>query len=147
MTCPYKTLGLTPGADAEAVRSAYRKIVMQHHPDRSADARSKEIFLNATAAYELLMDTEARAALSGPMVLWDGRQVDPWRMSPEEAKQELQRATRAKAQNEQRRRQVDARIKAKHWKENDPRIPGVYKPLDDQLALIERLVTILSALG
>lgn len=31
---PYITLGLVPGASAEAVRAAYRRLVKVHHPDR-----------------------------------------------------------------------------------------------------------------
>lgn len=56
----YQVLGLTPGSTATEIRSAYRKLVLQHHPDRSTDPKSKAIFLAATEAYEVLGDTDRR---------------------------------------------------------------------------------------
>lgn len=56
----YDTLGLKKTATAGEVKSAYRKVVLAHHPDRSKDPRSREIFLQATEAYEQLSDPEKR---------------------------------------------------------------------------------------
>lgn len=56
----YEDLGLKPGATKAEIRSAYRKLVLQHHPDRSSDPQSKTIFLRITEAYELLSDPQAR---------------------------------------------------------------------------------------
>lgn len=56
----YETLGLKKTATAGEVKSAYRKLVLQHHPDRSKDPRSRDIFLKATEAYELLSDPAKR---------------------------------------------------------------------------------------
>ena len=43
--CPWSVLGLAPGADAGAVKSAYRSLAKRYHPDRFAtaapDARAK----------------------------------------------------------------------------------------------------------
>lgn len=58
-TC-YEDLGLQPDATRQEIRSAYRKLVLKHHPDRSADPASKEIFLRVAHAYEVLADPEAR---------------------------------------------------------------------------------------
>ena len=30
---PYRVLGLTPGASANEIRSAYRRLAKQYHPD------------------------------------------------------------------------------------------------------------------
>jgi len=56
----YETLGLKRLATAAEVKSAYRKIALSHHPDRSKDPRSHSVFLSATAAYEVLSDPVAK---------------------------------------------------------------------------------------
>lgn len=61
MATHYETLGLKRGCTHEEVRSAYRKLVLEHHPDRSSDPKSAEIFMRATAAYEVLSDKVRRA--------------------------------------------------------------------------------------
>lgn len=58
----YEALGVGPRSMAAEIRSAYRKLVLLHHPDRSSDSESKAIFLAATEAYETLSDPERRAA-------------------------------------------------------------------------------------
>lgn len=56
----YETLGLKTGADGAAVRAAYRKLVLQHHPDRSKDPASAELLIKINAAYEVLGDAERK---------------------------------------------------------------------------------------
>jgi tetratricopeptide (TPR) repeat protein len=56
----YETLGLKRTASAAEIKSAYRKIVLAHHPDRSKDPRSRPIFLAATEAYTVLSDPEQK---------------------------------------------------------------------------------------
>lgn len=48
----YRRLGLEPGADEAAVRSAYRQRVKEVHPDRGGD---EETFKQVTEAYETLV--------------------------------------------------------------------------------------------
>lgn len=53
----YKALGLEPGADSDAVKQAYRKLVMQYHPDRyrgSDPEGAAKRFREVTQAYEAL---------------------------------------------------------------------------------------------
>jgi hypothetical protein len=50
----YRTLGLDPGADEEAVRSAYRERVKEVHPDRPAG--DEDEFKRVNRAYERLTD-------------------------------------------------------------------------------------------
>lgn len=57
----YERLGIKQNASPEEVRSAYRQLVLKHHPDHSKDPKSAEIFLLATEAYETLSDLERRA--------------------------------------------------------------------------------------
>lgn len=59
----YKILGVNKGADAKEIKSAYRKLAKQHHPDQNKDdAKSVEKFKEINAAYEVLSDTDKRAA-------------------------------------------------------------------------------------
>jgi DnaJ-domain-containing protein 1 len=46
-------LGLTPPVSIDAVRTAYRKLAMQHHPDRGGDAAT---FSRVTDAYHLALN-------------------------------------------------------------------------------------------
>lgn len=42
MSNPFEILGLTPTADAEDVRAAYRRLVKQCHPDKFPDAEQRK---------------------------------------------------------------------------------------------------------
>lgn len=56
----YSTLGLKPGADAESIRKAYRKLALQHHPDKSLDKeQGAGDFQRVTLAYEALSKSPA----------------------------------------------------------------------------------------
>lgn len=61
MTTHYETLGVRPDATAKEIRSAYRKIALAHHPDRSSSPHSKSVFIAATEAYDVLGDEFERA--------------------------------------------------------------------------------------
>jgi hypothetical protein len=50
----YRTLDLQPGADADAVRRAYREKVKEVHPD--TDSGSEEAFKQVNRAYETLTE-------------------------------------------------------------------------------------------
>ena len=59
----YEVLGVNRDADAEAIKKAYRKLAMKHHPDRNPDDKSaEEKFKEAKEAYEILTDGQKRAA-------------------------------------------------------------------------------------
>jgi curved DNA-binding protein CbpA len=62
---PYKTLGVPKDAEVSAIKSAYRKLVLQCHPDKVQDAELKAIkqdeFQKVQQAYELLSDEVKRA--------------------------------------------------------------------------------------
>ena len=59
----YDLLGVGRDADPEAIKKAYRKLAMQHHPDRNPDnAKAEEKFKEAKEAYEILCDADKRAA-------------------------------------------------------------------------------------
>src|SRR6202162_2384289 len=57
----YEVLGVSKEAGDEDVKRAYRKLAMQHHPDRNAgDSEAEEKFKEASEAYEVLRDPEKR---------------------------------------------------------------------------------------
>src|ERR1700742_4332169 len=59
----YETLGLQKGADQEALKKAYRKLAMQHHPDRNpGDKAAEQKFKELSEAYDVLKDDQKRAA-------------------------------------------------------------------------------------
>ena len=56
----YEVLGVKKGSSSDEIRSAYRRIVLEHHPDRSSNSGSPAIFIAATEAYEVLGDQDRR---------------------------------------------------------------------------------------
>ena len=51
----YEVLGSSRDADDKAIKSAYRKLAMQNHPDRNPDDEvAAERFREAAEAYEIL---------------------------------------------------------------------------------------------
>jgi molecular chaperone DnaJ len=58
----YEVLGLNRDASENDVKKAYRKLALQHHPDRNPGSKeAEEKFKEATEAYEVLKDPEKRA--------------------------------------------------------------------------------------
>lgn len=60
---PYETLGVSRSASAEEIKTSYRKLAMRYHPDRNpGDSAAEEQFKEISQAYDILIDTEKRAA-------------------------------------------------------------------------------------
>jgi molecular chaperone DnaJ len=58
----YEILGVNKSASADEIKKAYRKVAMQHHPDRNpGDKGAEEKFKEAAEAYEVLSDTDKKA--------------------------------------------------------------------------------------
>jgi curved DNA-binding protein len=58
----YKILGVDRNADADEIKSAYRKLALKHHPDRNpGDKSAEEKFKDINEAYQVLSDPEKRA--------------------------------------------------------------------------------------
>ena len=51
MNNPYKTLGVQENADDIQIKKAYKKLAMQHHPDKGGDAKK---FQEVSEAYDTI---------------------------------------------------------------------------------------------
>ncbi|WP_329957896.1 molecular chaperone DnaJ [Bartonella sp. A05] len=59
----YEILGVTRDCDDKKLKSAFRKLAMQYHPDRNAgDKEAERKFKEIGEAYEILKDPQKRAA-------------------------------------------------------------------------------------
>jgi molecular chaperone DnaJ len=59
----YEVLSVTRDCDEQALKGAYRKLAMAHHPDRNpGDKHAEEKFKEAAEAYGILSDPQKRAA-------------------------------------------------------------------------------------
>jgi len=59
----YEVLGIGRDADDQQVKSAYRKMALQYHPDRNpGDPEAEERFKECAEAYSVLSDGQKRAA-------------------------------------------------------------------------------------
>ena len=59
----YDVLGVEKGASEADIKKAYRKMAMEHHPDRNRhDPRSEARFKEVSEAYDVLKDGQKKAA-------------------------------------------------------------------------------------
>ncbi len=54
-------LGVSRGASEQEIKSAYRKLALQYHPDRNSEPGAEERFKECTEAYSVLADANKRA--------------------------------------------------------------------------------------
>lgn len=60
---PYDILGVSSGATEGDIKKVYRKLSLQYHPDKVAEADKKESeskFVDISKAYKVLTDEDAR---------------------------------------------------------------------------------------
>src|ERR1700738_5238424 len=58
----YEVLEVSKDADDETIKRAYRRLAMQHHPDRNeGDKEAEARFREAAEAYDVLRDPKKRA--------------------------------------------------------------------------------------
>lgn len=58
----YARLGVSENATTDEIKTAYRKLALQHHPDRNpGNMQAETRFREVTEAYEILRDPEQRS--------------------------------------------------------------------------------------
>src|SRR5687768_8908290 len=76
---PYATLGVARSASEKDIKSAYRKLAKELHPDRNADnPKAAERFSEVTRAYDLLSDKDKRARFDRGEIDIDGNPAMPF---------------------------------------------------------------------
>src|SRR4029079_3800137 len=61
----YDLLGVQRGADDAAIKAAYRRLAMEHHPDRKNGCKDSEARFKAiNEAYDVLKDLKGRPAFA-----------------------------------------------------------------------------------
>ena len=79
MADPYSTLGVARGASEKDIKSAYRKLAKELHPDRNKDKpNAAEKFSDVTRAYDLLSDKDKRARFDRGEIDADGNPASPF---------------------------------------------------------------------
>ena len=79
MADPYATLGVSRTASEQEIKSAYRKLAKELHPDRNKDnPKASERFSQATQAYDLLSDKDKRAQFDRGEIDADGNPANPF---------------------------------------------------------------------
>jgi len=79
MADPYSLLGVPRTADDAAIKSAYRKLAKELHPDRNKDnPKASERFSEVTQAYDLLSDKDKRAQFDRGEIDANGNPAHPF---------------------------------------------------------------------
>jgi DnaJ-class molecular chaperone len=79
MRDPYSTLGVARTASEQDIKSAYRKLAKELHPDRNRDnPKAAEKFSEATRAYDLLSDKAKRAQFDRGEIDAEGNPANPF---------------------------------------------------------------------
>jgi DnaJ-class molecular chaperone len=76
---PYATLGVARTASEKDIKSAYRKLAKELHPDRNSDnPKAAERFSEVTRAYDLLSDKDKRTRFDRGEIDADGNPAMPF---------------------------------------------------------------------
>lgn len=79
MADPYSTLGVARDATEKDIKSAYRKLAKELHPDRNKDKpNAAERFSDVTKAYDLLSDKDKRAQYDRGEIDAEGNPANPF---------------------------------------------------------------------
>lgn len=113
---PYQELGVSPQANAQQIKQAYRRLAKTHHPDAEGGDHDRIVRLNA--AYEILGDPQKRRQYDlGQSLGYDAVQ--------QEKRQD--RTARAQQAHQDQRGEVETEQQILAW------IKEIYTPVDRQV--------------
>jgi len=76
---PYIILGISLSASDSEIRSAFRALAKQYHPDRNpGDLEAEEKFKEISRAFDILGDTERRRKYDRGDIDAEGKPADPF---------------------------------------------------------------------
>jgi DnaJ-class molecular chaperone len=79
MADPYSVLGVSKGADEKAIKSAYRKLAKELHPDKNTgNPNAADKFSEVTRAYDMLSDPQKRGQYDRGEIDENGQQRAPF---------------------------------------------------------------------
>ena len=79
MADPYRTLGVARNASEKDIKSAYRKLAKELHPDKNKDnPKAADKFSDVTKAYDLLSDKDKRAQFDRGEIDHEGNPLNPF---------------------------------------------------------------------
>ena len=79
MADPYSILGVARNAGEKDIKSAYRKLAKELHPDRNTEnPKAAERFSEVTRAYDLLSDKDKRARFDRGEIDAEGNPTSPF---------------------------------------------------------------------
>ena len=99
----YKTLGVSENATESEIKNAFRKLAMQHHPDKNNGSKeSTELFKKLNQANEILSDKSKRAQYN--LTLFQFRKAEEQIRNEQEARKKAEqtqkdRSTRSNGQS------------------------------------------------
>lgn len=89
---PYEILGVDPAADPETIKTAFRKLCLQCHPDLNQhDPEAATRFQQIKAAYDMVTDPEAASGFAPPAgtCVWEDSPAEEHRPSARERMRHL----------------------------------------------------------
>jgi len=107
----YETLGVKRSASEDQIKRAFRKLAMEHHPDRNPDPEAEATFIRIKDAYEELSDPKKRAEHDRE---WKRQEAQEHQRRPRRPRQETRGQQRwrsesdREAREQKRQRQRDA---------------------------------------